>query len=639
MSQVFVNGPRIYPGESINFSMVVVGHDFGITTGAITANLISQSGHSQSRLRQHEYHQWLGSTQCTNLTYTIISVNENENLYLQTTSNVVSKVGNKHVISNLIKTYYSNDHHGCLDQKLLNTPVYINISLFPNCPPGFRFDKHVGCTCFKILRSEILFIDKCYIKHNTGYFQWNTTVWINAINDTIIISQHCPLGYCSLGKKMVDLATNPNDQCDFNHAGTLCGGCKDHYSLAIGSVLCIKCSSKSYTSLFLFFIAAGVILVLFILVLNLTVTQGLINGLILYANILWTYKDILSPSGEKMMIPVFQTFIAWLNLDFGIEICLVVGLTAFWKTWLQFLFPLYIWLIAGVTIIACRYSSRLTYLIGDRAVPLLATLFLLSYTKLLRTVMTVLEYGCLIVYPNKSKIFVWYLDGNLPYCKHPHVYLFVVAVTILFFCLSFTLFLLLIQCWKKIPHLRLLKWINKFTPFYDAYFAPLKDKYHYWFGTLLLVRIALLLAFTATSPTSSYVSLLFLQFTLVMLLWFASIKPVYKSKLVRMLDSISLLNLIILVGFTLYSRNGGTIVYLEVSIAMAIIQFITIVIYSMMIILYDIRNKYKIKRYASYDCIPGQDTDVSEEIFHERVQGRETFEENVHKLRDTVATY
>ena len=98
----------------------------------------------------------------------------------------------------------------------------------------------------------------------------------------------------------------------------------------------------------------------------------------------WVYKVILF-STDIGAFTFLQVFIAWLNLDFGIETCFV-GLDAYWKTWLQFLFPFYIWAIAGVIIVACRYSSRLTNLIGSRAVPLLATLFLLSYMKLLRTV-------------------------------------------------------------------------------------------------------------------------------------------------------------------------------------------------------------------------------------------------------------
>ena len=628
LSQIFVTGIKIYSGESFNLSLVVVGHDFGVTTGAITANFILENVHSHPRLREYQYHQWISSTRCSNVTYTITSKNDNENLYLQTTTNVVRKVGNTHVLNDLIKTYGSNDNYGCLDQKLLTTPVYVNISIIPGCPQGFRYDEHFECTCFQIIKRQ--FVGKCYISNNAGYFEWSSIMWINVKNDTVIISRHCPLGHCLSGKKVVDLASNPDAQCDFNHAGTLCGGCKNHYSLAIRSSQCIWCLTNNNISLFLFFIAVGIILVIFILALNLTVTQGLVNGLIFYANILWIYKDILFPSVQGRVFPMLRIFIAWLNLDFGIETCLVVGLTAFWKMWLQFLFPLYIWLIAGVIIIVCRYSSRLTNLIGDRAVPLLATLFLLSYMKLLRNVMSILEFGLLISYPKESKIFVWYLDGNLMYCQHPHIYLFVVAVLTLIFCLSFTLFFLLIQCWRTLSHLRLLRWINKLVPFYDAYFAPLKDKHHYWFGTLLLVRIALLVTFTAISFTSSKIALLILQFTLIILLFYTSIRPVYKSKLVRMLNGTSLLNLIILVGTTLYTRNGRA-TFLEISIVLVFIQFIAIVVYSMM-------NKYK-KNRCGYDHIPGQDANSSDEMLHERVEDPEVCEENVHNLRNTVTAY
>ena len=627
LSKIFVNGLRVYSGEPFNFSLVVVGHDFGVTTGAIIANFISQNGHSHSKL--DPYHQWLSKIHCSNVTYTIISTNKHENLYLQTTTNLVNTYGKKGLIRNLIVTYNSHGHHGCLDPDLLTTPVYVTVSILPGCPPGFRFDKHKGCTCFRILKIE------CYINNNTGYLKWNSTMWVNAKNDTIIISQHCPVGYCLLGKKVVDVTSNLDTQCDFNHAGTLCGGCENHYSLAIGSSRCIQCSSNSYMSLFLFFPAVGITLVIFILLLNLTVTQGLTNGLILYANLLWTYKDILFPSGQKPITLAFQIFIAWLNLDFGIETCLVVGLTAFWKTWLQFLFPLYIWLIAGVIIIVCHHSSRLTNLIGDRAVPLLATLFLLSYTKLLRTAMTILEFGELTFYPDKSKKLVWYLDGNLPYCQHPHIYLFIAAIATLIFCLSFTLFLLLIQCWRRISHLKLLRWINKFTPFYDAYFSPLKDKHHYWFGILLLIRIALLVSFTATSSTSPFLSLIILKLTLVVLLFYTSIRHIYKSKLVRTLENASVLNLIILIASTLYTEGGKTI-FLEVSIAFAFIQFNVVIIISLIKIIFNMMHKCTWKN--GYNLIR-QDVDSSDEMVHERVEGSEIREQSVHNLRNTVDTY
>ena len=108
-------------------------------------------------------------------------------------------------------------------------------------------------------------------------------------------------------------------------------------------------------------------------------TQGLINSLLFYANILWTYKPVWFSPQQIIFVSVVQIFVAWLNLDFGIESCFVHNLDALWKTWLQFLFPLYIWTIAGCIIVVACHSSRITELIGNRAVPLLATLFLFSY--------------------------------------------------------------------------------------------------------------------------------------------------------------------------------------------------------------------------------------------------------------------
>ena len=341
---------------------------------------------------------------------------------------------------------------------------------------------------------------------------------------------------------------------------------------------------------------------------------------------------------------MLQIFIAWLNLDFGIEMCLVNGLTAFWKTWLQFLFPLYTWLIAGIIIIACRYSSRLTNLIGDRAVPLLATLFLLSYTKLLRTLTTIFEFGVLVHYPYDSMIIVWFMDGSLHYCHYPHIYLFIVAIVILFFCLSYTVFLLPIQCWRRLSHLRLLtmRWTNKFTPFYDTYFAPLKDEHHYWFGSTLLVRGALLVASTATSTTIPLVSLLILAITLATLLFYVSIWSVYRSKIVRILESLSILNLLVLVTYTLYTMtvDGSSLsIALQLSIGLAFMQFLTIIIISIVKICYHNKsNKLNCVWRFGYRLI-SQDSLPIDDILHERLNDPDINIDTTQRETDSIDTY
>ena len=645
LSYIFVNAVRVYPGELIKLSLVVVGHDFGVTTGTVHGSFMSLNASNSSALDDDQYHQLIESSrECSILTYTIYSANKYEIFYLQTATNRVNSYGEKSRINTSISKYISRQN-GCLNPNLLTTPVFINLTLLRGCPPGFAFhDQLQGCSCYSILQTNQF---SCSLANNTGYLRWNSTMWVAADTNenstteqrnhcrSVLVSQYCPLEHCRSDEKIIDLSVDSDAQCAFNHAGVLCGACRKNYSLAIGSSHCIKCSSDSYLALLIFFIAAGVLLVIFLFLFKLTVTEGLVNGLIFYANILWIYKSILFQQ-TSVVLNYFQVYIAWLNLDFGIETCFIVGLNAFWKMWLQFLFPLYIWLIAGVIIMACRYSSRLTNLIGGRAVPLLSTLFLLSYMKLLRTIVTVFGYSILTQYPSGSNIVVWYRDGNLLYCQHPHIYLFITSSAILvLLCIPFTLFLLLIQCWRRVSHRRGLRWINKFTPVYDACFAPLHNRHHHFFGTLLIVRGVLLFIFilSSDSDTSLTTNLLVLWITMVMLLLYVIfLGQVYKSRMVKIFDSISFLNLIILSGVTLYA-GGKRTVYLEVSIGFAFVQFCVIVLLSLINVCFN----------TTAGCLKRdgyQMVDKESDINYERIEDPEIDAEMTLSVRSvTVDTY
>ena len=72
-----------------------------------------------------------------------------------------------------------------------------------------------------------------------------------------------------------------------------------------------------------------------------------------------------------------KIFIAWLNLDLGIETCFFHGVDIYSKLWLQFVFPLYVWVIVGFLIYISRQSQRVTQLLGSNPVAVLDTLFLL----------------------------------------------------------------------------------------------------------------------------------------------------------------------------------------------------------------------------------------------------------------------
>ena len=188
-------------------------------------------------------------------------------------------------------------------------------------------------------------------------------------------------------------------------------------------------------------------------------------------------------------------FIAWFNLDIGTELCFFNGLTAYRKTWLQFVFPFYIWGIAGLIIILAKYNDRGARLLGNNGVPVLSTLFLLSYSKLFNTIITALSYATL--HTAQGQVLVWSaynLAGNLDYLGSEHVPVFAVALAVLLFLwLPYTLLLLLGQWLHRFNCRIITRMLLKLKPFLDAHYAAFKDKHRYWFGVLLLARAAILL--------------------------------------------------------------------------------------------------------------------------------------------------
>jgi len=132
----------------------------------------------------------------------------------------------------------------------------------------------------------------------------------------------------------------------------------------------------------------GIILVSFLTLLRLTIATGVLNSIILFANILQANKTLLFPKDTQN---IFTVFIAWMNLDFGFQVCFYNGFDAYAQTWLQFLFPVYIWLTIAAIIIASRYSINISKLIGHNPIAVLGTLVLMSYMKILKIIVEVYD--------------------------------------------------------------------------------------------------------------------------------------------------------------------------------------------------------------------------------------------------------
>ena len=77
----------------------------------------------------------------------------------------------------------------------------------------------------------------------------------------------------------------PDLQCQFKRTGMLCSQCQHPLSMIFGSSRCMKCTNI-HILITIIVLVAGIVLVVLLYVLNLTVTNGTINGIIFYANII-----------------------------------------------------------------------------------------------------------------------------------------------------------------------------------------------------------------------------------------------------------------------------------------------------------------------------------------------------------------
>ena len=124
----------------------------------------------------------------------------------------------------------------------------------------------------------------------------------------------------------------------------------------LGSSECSDKCSNLYLLSFGIFSVMGVALVAVVTLLNKAVSVGTLNGLILFANILQVNKTTFLPrtTSRTSGLTIFlSAFISWMNLDLGIPMCFFNGLTTYIKTWLQFVFPLYILALVN----ASKYST------------------------------------------------------------------------------------------------------------------------------------------------------------------------------------------------------------------------------------------------------------------------------------------
>ena len=548
--------PEVFKGQSFTLSVVTVDQVNHTLPGTVHCLLSSKSGGlAEGETRQDTFED------CTQLTYTVFSPNPFEEL-----------------------TCYA-DQGPCKDLGISKQSLEVH---FSHCPVGFKLlpNSNSSCNCDPDLKP---YITNCSI--STGTVLRQGEFWVSPINFnstlgiSYIVYPHCPFDYCHPPNEALFINLNSTSgvdkQCSFNRSGKLCGKCKPGFSLILGGKHCKICSSY-WLLLFIPFALAGIALVAFILMLNLTVAVGTINGIVFYANIVAVNQSTYFPFEKPNFLTVL---ISWLNLDFGLQTCLYDGMDTYYKTWLQFLFPLYIIFLVVAIIVIGDYSHRFASLFaGKNPVATLATLILLSYAKLLRTVIAALSFAQL-PHQNGSHETVWLLDANVLYLQGKHIPLFIVAVITAMIGLAYTFFLfswqLLVRCPKR---LFILRWMtnSKLLSFIDAYHAPYNNQHRYWTGMLFVLRTILYLISAGNVLGDPRVNLVAIICVMLSLFMYSTViqKP-FKKFLINILDNAHYFNLSIFSVLTFYFKdsqgNQTALAYTSTSITTAL--FVVTVIY------------------------------------------------------------
>ena len=437
------------------------------------------------------------------------------------------------------------------------------------CPLGF-IKKDGICQCYPLF--NLFGVTDCDINKQAVLHHANSWIYASNYNE-YIISKQCPFHYCKTSAFYLNLST-PEVQCQFNRSGVLCGQCQHGLSTVFSSSQCKHCSNI-YLLLIIPVAIAGLVLVLLLFLLNLTVTDGTINAFILYANIISVNNTVFFPTNTSHQTAIVYVFISLANLDLGIETCFYNGMDDYAKMWLQLGFPFYLILIATLLIITSRYSSIIQKLTSHRTLPVLATLFLLSYTKILRTVCdSLFLYSSVTHLPSQHTTLVWSVDANLPLFGVQFTMLFSVCLILFLILIPFNVILLCTRVLSRFNY------INKFKPLLDAYQGPYKVKFYYWTGLQLMTRTVFFGLSSLNNDINLPISITILSINNVV---HTCSKP-FKSKVKNYQESLLILNLLVLYTFAVSSAvNDINTIAVNVMITITFTQFSLVVIHHIIV--------------------------------------------------------
>ena len=339
--------PRIevYPGEMFNVSMITVGQMNGSTPGSIKAMLSDEDDLDRLRVQNDRN---ASSSKCENMILILQSKQKHATIRFE----VATAAGNKMVSP--------------------SSSLILQVRLKP-CPIGFilkEVDGSYSSDCDPILCAYHACppILNCDIDRQEISFSSSPQIWIGCLKRFSSMSCELAIGhschYCnSTGLKAVNVF-HLDHQCLLGRTGIMCSACKPGHSHILESngiyTGCEKCSNRNLLFLIPLFLLSGIVLVVFLAVFNVTVTQGTLNGLMFYSTVAYSYPSVFYRGRNKFP----WVFISLLNLDLGLEICAYNGMTGYHYMWLNCGYTFYLLCIQIFIVYLSKKFIFFTRLVG-----------------------------------------------------------------------------------------------------------------------------------------------------------------------------------------------------------------------------------------------------------------------------------
>ena len=546
------------------------------------------------------------------------------------------------------------------------------------CPPGYVLRENKRCVCsVKEKENYYACIKSCNdttftatIKH--GYWMGYSNIGKNETfgKEGDLVYAFCPLTHCFNDEiRTHELQNNTNNIaldyliCGKTRTGKLCSHCRGNNTVQFNSYR-FTCKEDNSCSLgWLYYILSEIvpvtILFLILIVFDIELTKGAVNGLILYLqisdNTLKEAEFVVHFPILKKIINIYKFITQIFNLNFfefeGTSFCIwkkakVLDIIAF--KYITALYSLLL-VIAVIYIMKFCYGRRMRctsatckshgkHNISVRGTIIrgISSFLILSYSKCIKISIRLLTAAPL--YKKGDEIYktVSFYDGELTFFQGLHLAYALPALLIILTLGVIPPMLLLsypacyrILAFFKINETKFSTYLckivplEKLKPFFDFFQRSFKDEYRFFSGVYFVYRIILVAPFVLVyDSTYFYLSM---QIGLALILTVHAIFQPYKNKWHNISDGLLFLVLLIVNALAMLSYrtshvvlNGATVIS-SIGVALLYAPLISILIFYCKMIAYKLRNKYLSYQRKSSDYV---EYDASDSILLEAAEER-----------------